>query len=421
MSENLNVFEIAQEQIREACEKLNCKPAVYEILKQPMRVVEVSVPVKMDDGSTKVFTGYRSQHNDVLGPSKGGLRFHPCVTADETKALSMWMTFKGAIVGLPYGGGKGGITCNPKELSQREQEQLTRGYIRAIAPFIGPEKDIPAPDVSTNGQVMAWIMDEFSKITGYNTFGVVTGKPLNLGGSQGRDKATAMGCCIIIREAAAKLGIDIKQARIAVQGFGNAGGNLCTILHDMGAKIVAVTDLHGGLYNPKGFNPHDVEKQNDAVRFKNEEIAAQYPGTSYICNEELLALECDVLVPAAMENQITAENAGNVRAKIIAEAANGPTTPEADHILNAHGVVVLPDILASAGGVTVSYFEWVQNLQNFYWTKEEVMQRLEYKMITAFENIYKVSQEYSVDMRSAAYMVGVKLLADAMEIRGWLS
>jgi glutamate dehydrogenase len=416
-----NIFETAQKQIKDACDKLNCKPAVYEILKQPMRVIEVAVPVKMDDGSTKVFMGYRSQHNDALGPAKGGMRFHPSVTADETKALSMWMTFKGAIVGLPYGGGKGGIACDPKQLSLREKEQLTRNYIREIAPFIGPEKDIPAPDVATNAQVMSWVMDEFSKLSGYNAFGVVTGKPLILGGSQGREKATATGCCIVIREAAAKLGIDIKGARIAIQGFGNAGGNLSTILHDMGAKIIAVTDLNGGLYNPNGFNPYEVEKRDDAVKFKDETIAAKYPGTAVITTEELFALDCDVLIPAAMENQITAQNAGNIKAKIVAEAANGPTTPEGNEILIKNGVFILPDILASAGGVTVSYFEWVQNLQNYYWTKEEVMERLERKMVTAFENVYNISQEYSVDMRSAAFMVGIKLLAEAMEARGWLS
>ena len=416
-----NIFETAQKQIKDACDKLNCKPAVYEILKQPMRVIDVAVPVKMDDGSTKVFMGYRSQHNDALGPAKGGMRFHPSVTADETKALSMWMTFKGAIVGLPYGGGKGGIACDPKQLSLREKEQLTRNYIREIAPFIGPEKDIPAPDVATNAQVMSWVMDEFSKLSGYNAFGVVTGKPLILGGSQGREKATATGCCIVIREAAAKLGIDIKGARIAIQGFGNAGGNLSTILHDMGAKIIAVTDLNGGLYNPNGFNPYEVEKRDDAVKFKDETIAAKYPGTAVITTEELFALDCDVLIPAAMENQITAQNAGNIKAKIVAEAANGPTTPEGNEILIKNGVFILPDILASAGGVTVSYFEWVQNLQNYYWTKEEVMERLERKMVTAFENVYNISQEYSVDMRSAAFMVGIKLLAEAMEARGWLS
>lgn len=416
-----NIFETAQKQIKDACDKLNCKPAVYEILKQPMRVLEVAVPVKMDDGSTKVFMGYRSQHNDALGPAKGGMRFHPSVTADETKALSMWMTFKGAIVGLPYGGGKGGIACDPKQLSMREKEQLTRNYIREIAPFIGPDKDIPAPDVATNSQVMSWVMDEYSKIAGYNAFGVVTGKPLILGGSQGREKATATGCCIVIREAAAKLGIDIKGARIAIQGFGNAGGNLSTILHDMGAKIIAVTDLKGGLYNPNGFNPYEVEKRDDAVKFKDESIAAKYPGTKVITTEELFALDCDVLIPAAMENQITGENAGSIKAKILAEAANGPTTPEGNEILIKNGVFILPDILASAGGVTVSYFEWVQNLQNYYWTKEEVMERLERKMVTAFENVYKISQDYSVDMRSAAFMVGVKLLAEAMEARGWLS
>ena len=421
MSENLNMFYMAQKQIKDACDKLKCKPAVYEILKQPSRVLEVSFPVKMDDGTIKIFTGYRAQHNDALGPAKGGLRFSPTITLDETKALSMWMTFKGAIVGLPYGGGKGGVACNPRELSLREKEEVTRGYIRAIAPLIGPQMDIPAPDVATNAQIMGWVMDEYSKLQGFNNFGVVTGKPVIIGGSQGRTQATAMGCCLVIREAARKLGIEFKGARIAVQGFGNAGSNLTTILHDMGAKIIAVTDIKGGLYNPDGLNPYTLVKENDMLKQKTAAGIIDYPGATKISNKELFAIECDVLIPAAIENQITGENAGQIKAKILAEAANGPTTPEGNEILKTMDIFVLPDILASAGGVTVSYFEWVQNLQSYYWTKEEVYQRLEQKMIAAFENVYKLSQEYSVDMRSAAYMLGIKQLADAMEARGWLS
>ena len=416
MSENLNVFEIAQMQIKDACDKLNCKPAVYEVLKQPLRVLEVAIPVKMDDGSIKVFTGYRSQHNDALGPAKGGLRFHPTVTVDEAKALSMWMTFKCAVVGLPYGGGKGGVACNPKELSEREKESLSRGFIRAIAPIIGPEKDIPAPDVYTNAQVMGWMMDEFSKIRGYNIFGVITGKPLIIGGSIGRNEATARGCCFIVREAAAKLGINIKGARVAIQGYGNAGSIAAAIMHDMGAKIIAVNDSKNGIYNHNGVDPYEVAQHKVETGG-----VANFPGTVEISNKDLLGLDCDVLIPAAMENQITEENAANIKAKIVAEAANGPTTPEGDRILHSNGILVLPDILASAGGVTVSYFEWVQNLQSFYWTEEEVNQRLEQKMVKAFNNVYGISQEYSVDMRSAAYMTAIKHLADAMEIRGWLS
>lgn len=415
MSENLNVFEIAQAQIKEACEKLECKPAVYEILKQPLRFLEVAIPVKMDDGATKVFKGYRSQHNDALGPAKGGLRFHPSITADEAKALSMWMTFKSAVVGLPYGGGKGGVACNPKELSEREKEQVSRGFIRAIASFIGPEKDIPAPDVYTNPKIMGWMMDEFSKIRGYNNFGVLTGKPLIIGGSQGRGQATARGCCITIREAAAKMGINIKGARIAVQGFGNAGSYVATILYDMGAKIIAVNDSKSGIYNSNGFDPYEVQQHKEKTG-----SVADFPHTTAISNEELLAMECDVLVPAALENQITEKNAAKVRAKIVAEAANGPTTPEANEILHKNNILVLPDILASAGGVTVSYFEWVQNLQNYYWSEEEVNERLEQKMTAAFESVYQASKKYSVDMRFAAYLVGVKQLAEAMEARGWL-
>lgn len=416
MSENLNVFQIAQSQIKDACDRLQLKPAVYDILKQPLRVLEVAIPVKMDDGTVKVFQGYRSQHNDALGPAKGGLRFHPMVTADEAKALSMWMTFKCAVVGLPYGGGKGGVRCNPKELSEREKERLSRGFIRAIEPIIGPEKDIPAPDVYTNAQIMGWMMDEFSKLRGYNSFGAITGKPLIIGGSKGRNEATARGCCFVIREAAAKQGINIKGARVVVQGFGNAGSIAARLMYDMGAKIVAVNDSQAGIYNPNGFDPYEV------MEYKQSTGGVEsFPGTSPMENQELLGLECDILIPAAMENQITEDNAQTIRAKVVGEAANGPTTPEADKILYANGILVLPDILASAGGVTVSYFEWVQNLQNYYWTEEEVIHRLEQKMVAAFDNVYNMSQEHQVNMRTAAYMVAVKQLADAMEIRGWLS
>lgn len=421
MSENLNMFHAAQKQIKDACDKLKCDAAVYEILKQPARVLEVSFPVKMDDGSIKIFTGYRSQHNDALGPAKGGLRFSPSLSLDETKALSMWMTFKGAIVGLPYGGGKGGVACDPKKLSPREKEAVTRGYIRAIAPIIGPMEDIPAPDVATNAEVMGWVMDEYSKIKGYNSFAVVTGKPLILGGSQGRTQATAMGCCLVIREAAKKIGFSIEGARVAIQGWGNAGNNLATILQDMGAKIIAVSDLKGGLYKEDGLDAASIVKVDGSLKQKTEGGVIDYPGATKITNGDLLAIDCDVLIPAAVENQITGDNAGKIRAKILAEAANGPTTPEGNEILKTMDVFVLPDILASAGGVTVSYFEWVQNLQNYYWTKEEVYQRLEQKMVAAFENVYSFSQEYAVDMRSAAYMMGIKQLADAMKARGWLS
>lgn len=415
MSENLNVFEIAQHQIKDACDKLKLKPAVYEILKQPMRVMEVAIPVKMDDGKIKVFSGYRSQHNNALGPAKGGLRFHPAITLDEAKALSMWMTFKSAVVGLPYGGGKGGVKCDPKELSDGETERLSREFVRAIEPIIGPEKDIPAPDVYTNAQIMAWMMDEFSKLRGYNCFGVITGKPLQVGGSIGRSEATARGCCFVIREAAAKQGINIKGARVVIQGCGNAGSIAARIMHDMGAKIIAINDSRSGIYNHNGVDPYEVIEH----KRKTGKVAG-FPGTSEISNAQLLALECDVLIPAAIENQITEKNVANVKAKIVAEAANGPTTPEADKILYKRNILVLPDILASAGGVTVSYFEWVQNLQNYYWTEEEVNSRLEQKMVAAFNNVYNIGKEYKADMRSAAYMTAIKHLADAMEIRGWL-
>lgn len=420
MSENLNMFYSAQKQIKDACDKLKCQPAVYEILKQPTRVLEVSFPVKMDDGTIKIFTGYRSQHNDALGPAKGGLRFSADLNLDETKALSMWMTFKGAIVGLPYGGGKGGVACDPQTLSLKEKQAVTRGYIRAIAPIIGPLVDIPAPDVATNPQVMGWVMDEYSKLQGFNNFGVVTGKPIIVGGSQGRTQATAMGCCLVIREAARKLGLKFEGIRVAVQGFGNAGCNLTTILNSMGAKIIAVSDLNGGLYHSEGLDPSVIVKENGYLKYRSDSGLIDYPGATPISSAELLALDCDILIPAAVENQITGANAGKVKAKILAEAANGPTTPEGNEVLKTMDVFILPDILASAGGVTVSYFEWVQNLQGYYWTEAEVQQRLEQKMVAAFEKVCSVSKEYSVDMRSAAYMLGIKQLAEAMEARGWL-
>ncbi|MEW6662355.1 MAG: Glu/Leu/Phe/Val family dehydrogenase [Bacillota bacterium] len=411
----INVFETAQKQIKMAADKLGLSPAVYEILKQPLRIMTVAIPVEMDDGSVKVFTGYRSQHNHANGPLKGGIRFHPDVTLEEVKALSMWMTFKCAVVGLPYGGGKGGIAVNPKELSKGELERLSRGFIQAIAPMIGSEKDIPAPDVYTNPQVMAWFVDEFSKIRQYNDFGVMTGKPLIIGGSAGRNEATARGCMFTVREAANALGIPLEGATVAVQGYGNAGGIVARLLAGLGCKIVATVDSSGGAYNPEGFDPMAL------LEFKQKTGTVKgFPGTQDISTKELLAMECDILVPAALENQITAENAGDVRAKIVAEAANGPTTPEADIILHEKGVLVIPDILASAGGVTVSYFEWVQNNMGYYWSEQEVNDKLEKVMVKAFGEVYNMHNSKEVDMRTAAYMVAVKKVADAMEVRGWL-
>lgn len=415
MSEQYNPFHVAQEQVKRAVEALKLEPAVYEILKQPQRFLEVSFPVVMDDGSVKVFTGYRSQHNDALGPTKGGLRFHPDVYADEVKALSMWMTFKCSVLGLPYGGGKGAVKCNPKELSTGELERVSRGFIQAISQIIDADKDIPAPDVYTNPQIMAWMIDEFSKIREKNVFGLLTGKPLIIGGSKGRNEATGRGCVVVAKAAAKKLGIKVEGARVAVQGFGNAGSVAARLLHEAGAKVVAVSDSKGGIYNEDGLDPVAV----NAFKAKTTTVVG-FPGSKTITNNDLLTSDVDILIPAAFENQITEANAKDVKAKIISEAANGPTTPEADEILHQKGIMVIPDILASAGGVTVSYFEWVQNLMNFYWTEEEVNNRLEQMMIQSFETVYDMHVKEKVSMREAAFMVAVKRVADAMRVRGWL-
>lgn len=413
--ETSNPFHTAQQQLREACEKLELEPSIYELLKEPARVLSVSIPVKMDSGETRTFLGYRAQHCDVVGPTKGGIRFHPDVCLDEVKALSMWMTFKCGVVGLPFGGGKGGVICNPKKLSKGELERLSRGYIRAIAPIVGPEKDIPAPDVYTNPQVMAWMMDEFSQIRGYNSPGVITGKPIVLGGSLGRNEATARGCAIAIREAAERMGIELCQATAAIQGFGNAGNIGARLLKELGITIVAVSDSSGAILNRDGLDPQAVFAHKQEVG-----TVVGFPGAQCISNEELLALECDILVPAALENVITKRNAADIRARIVAEAANGPTTPDADIILHDRGVLVIPDILANSGGVTVSYFEWVQNLANLYWTETEVNQRLEEKMVTAFGRTFQMSVDRCVDMRTAAYMVALERIAEALRARGWV-
>ncbi len=412
----LNSFQIAQQQIKTAVDKLGLSPAVYELLKEPLKVLTVSIPVEMEDGSVKVFTGYRAQHNHAQGPLKGGIRFHPDVTLDEVKALSMWMTFKCAVAGLPYGGGKGGVAVNPKELTPKELERLSRGYIQAVAPILGAEKDIPAPDVYTNPQVMAWMMDEFSKLKGHNEFGVITGKPLSVGGSAGRNEATARGCMITVREAAKAIGLNLKGATVAVQGYGNAGSIVARLLHELGCKIIAVVDSVGGAYSSAGMDPvalADFKAKTGTVK--------GYPGTRNISNTDLLTMECDILVPAALENQITAEIAPRVKAKIVGEAANGPTTPEADVILHQRGVLVIPDILASAGGVTVSYFEWVQNNMGYYWSEAEVNEKLEREMVKAFQAVYNMyKSRKDVDMRVAAYMVAIRRVAEAMQVRGWL-
>ncbi|HCN58006.1 MAG TPA: glutamate dehydrogenase [Exiguobacterium sp.] len=409
-----NVLEATQEIVKEALEKLGYPDEMYELLKEPLRMLTVRIPVRMDDGSTKIFTGYRAQHNDAVGPTKGGIRFHPNVTEVEVKALSVWMSLKAGIVDLPYGGGKGGIICDPREMSFREIERLSRGYVRAISQIVGPTKDIPAPDVFTNSQIMAWMMDEYSRIDEFNSPGFITGKPLVLGGSHGRETATAKGVAIMIREAAAKKGITLEGARVVVQGFGNAGSFLSKFMHDLGAKVIAISDAYGALHDPNGLDiPYLLDRRDSfgtvTTLFKNT-----------ISNKELLELECDILVPAAIENQITEDNAHDIKASIVVEAANGPTTNEATKILAEREILIVPDVLASSGGVTVSYFEWVQNNQGYYWTEEEVHEKLEKVLVNSFNQVYQTAQTRNVDMRLAAYMVGVRKMAEASRFRGWV-
>ena len=409
-----DVLRSTQTIIHRALEKLGYPEEVYELLKEPLRLLTVKIPVRMDDGSVKVFTGYRAQHNDAVGPTKGGIRFHPDVTEREIKALSIWMSLKCGIVDLPFGGGKGGIVCDPRNMSFRELEKLSRGYVRAISQIVGPTKDIPAPDVFTNSQIMAWMMDEYSQIDEFNSPGFITGKPLVLGGSHGRESATAKGVTICINEAAKKRGIEIKGARVVIQGFGNAGSFLAKFMHDAGAKVVGISDAYGALHDPEGLDIDYLLDRRDSFGT----VTKLFKNT--ITNQELLELECDILVPAAIENQITEENAHNIKAKIVVEAANGPTTLKATEILTDRGILLVPDVLASAGGVTVSYFEWVQNNQGYYWSEEEVDEKLEKIMVKSFNNIYDTSQTRRVDMRLAAYMIGVRKMAEASRFRGWI-
>ncbi|MCD6484174.1 MAG: Glu/Leu/Phe/Val dehydrogenase [Candidatus Odinarchaeota archaeon] len=410
----LNPYDIALEQLNAAAKLIDLDPNIHEILKEPKRITEVSIPVKMDDGSIKVFKGFRVQHNDARGPHKGGIRYHPGVTLDEVKALAAWMTWKTAVVGIPYGGGKGGIICNPKEMSVSELERLTRGFAARISNIIGPYVDIPAPDVYTGPREMAWIMDTYSKIVGHYEPAVITGKPIELGGSLGRNEATGRGVVITAREAAKKLGIELKGATVAIQGFGNAGQHAAKILQEeYGAKIVAVSDSKGGIYAKDGF---DVNKVIE-FKLKNKTVVG-YPGTEEIGSDGPLFLDVDIMIPAALEEVITKDNANKVKAKIVSEAANGPTTPEADEILYKNGVLVIPDILANAGGVTVSYFEWLQNLSREYWTLETVRKKLENIMVSAFETVYNFHKEHDVDMRKAAYAVAIQRVAKAIELKG---
>ncbi|TQK63493.1 glutamate dehydrogenase (NAD) [Brevibacillus sp. AG162] len=412
--ESLNLLHSTQTVIKEALEKLGYQESMFELLKEPLRVLTVRIPVRMDNGEVKVFTGYRAQHNDAVGPTKGGIRFHPEVTEDEVKALSIWMSLKAGIVDLPYGGGKGGIICDPREMSFRELERLSRGYVRAISQLVGPTKDIPAPDVFTNSQIMAWMMDEYSRIREFDSPGFITGKPIALGGSHGRETATAKGVTICIREAAKRRNIDVKGARVVVQGFGNAGSYLAKFMHDAGAKVVGISDAYGALHDPNGLDIDYLLDRRDSFGT----VTKLFNNT--ITNKELLELECDILVPAAIENQITAANAHNIKAQIVVEAANGPTTLEATKILTERGILLVPDVLASAGGVTVSYFEWVQNNQGYYWSEEEVEEKLEKVMVRSFESVYNMSQTRRVDMRLSAYMVGARKMAEASRFRGWV-
>jgi len=443
MTEETNPFKIAQHQIDLVAKKLNLKKGIHEFLRWPQRELTVNFPVRMDNGEIKTFTGYRVQHNSSRGPCKGGIRYHPDVTLDEVRALATWMTWKCAVVNIPYGGAKGGVICNPKEMSMGELERLTRRFASEISIIIGPEKDIPAPDVYTNAQTMAWIMDTYSMNKGYSVPGVITGKPISIGGSLGRREATARGCMFTIREALKKMdykviapekwkaecsgddgrndcdgdegtGYRIDNATVSIQGFGNAGSIAADLLSHKGAKIIAVSDSKGGVINKNGI---DVDK---LIVYKSTNGSVKgFEGANEECGtRDVLEVECDVLIPAALENQITEENVDNIKTKIVAEAANGPTTPPADKILFEKKIFMIPDVLANAGGVTVSYFEWVQGLQQFFWSERDVNVKLRDIIVKAFGDVYKMSQEHQVDMRTGAYMVAVQRVADAMMTRG---
>jgi glutamate dehydrogenase (NAD(P)+) len=409
----INAWTVAQSQFDLAAERLNLDQGMRAVLREPRREFTVHFPVHMDDGSVRVFTGYRVQHNLGRGPAKGGIRYHQDVTLDEVKALAMWMTWKCAVVGIPYGGGKGGVVVDPKKLSIKELEALTRRYFTEIEVLVGPEKDIPAPDVNTNAQVMAWMMDTYSMHAGYTVPGVVTGKPISMGGSEGRNEATARGTVFCIVEAARHLGMELPKARVAIQGFGNAGSIAAQLIHEEKATVVAVSDSTGGIHNANGLDVHRV------IAWKQEHGTVQgFPGATDVTNAEVLEVECDILIPAALENQITERNAGNVKARLIAEAANGPTTPEADEIFWKAGKFMIPDILCNAGGVTVSYFEWVQDLNRDHWSERVVNDKLREIMVRAFQETLAVARREQCYMRTAAYLLAVKRVADAMQMRG---
>ena len=409
----INPWQVAQQQFDLAADRLNLDPGLRHVLREPRRELTVHFPVHMDDGSVEVFTGYRVQHNLGRGPAKGGIRYHQDVSLDEVKALAMWMTWKCAVVGIPYGGGKGGVIVDPKKLSKKELEGLTRRFFTEIEILIGPEKDIPAPDVNTNAQIMAWMMDTYSMHAGYTVPGVVTGKPISLGGSEGRNEATARGTVFCIVEAARHLGLVLPRSRVAIQGFGNAGSIAARLIAEEGATVVAVSDSTGGIHNPDGLDIGRV------IAWKGEHGTVQgFPGASDISNAEVLEVDCEILIPAALENQITARNAGNVKARLVAEAANGPTTPEADEILFANSKFLIPDILCNAGGVTVSYFEWVQDLNRDHWSESVVNLKLKEIMVQAFSETLAIARRDQGNMRTAAYLLAVSRVADAMAMRG---
>lgn len=410
----MGLFEMAKIPMDKASKLINLDPNAKAIIEQPERTVEVSIPVIMDDGNVKVFTGYRSQNSTVLGPGKGGVRYHQNVSMDEVKTLGFWMTCKCALAGLPYGGAKGGIIIDPRTVSKGELERVTRGYIDKIAPLIGQYKDVPAPDVNTNGQIMAWMMDEFSKINCSNSPAFITGKEVCMGGSLGRTSATGRGVITAVLEALKAKGIDPKSATVAIQGFGNVGSWTAKCAHEAGLKIVAISDISGGLVDPNGLDPYKLEEYAKG----NDRVIKGYPGTKAITNEEVLEQEVTVLIPAALELQITAKNAEKVKATIIVEAANGPTDNEADDILEKRGILVVPDVLANGGGVTVSYFEWVQNLYRYFWTEEEVVEKQEQMMVKAFKNVYGAAEKYHTTMRVGAYIVALEALATPMKLRG---
>lgn len=406
-------WNMALRQFHRAADHLPLKRGIREYLAYPHRELAVNFPVEMDDGSARIFSGYRVHHSTVLGPTKGGIRYHPHVDLNEVRALAMWMTWKCALMHLPYGGAKGGVACDPSSLSWGELERLTRRYATEISIIVGPDSDIPAPDVGTDDRIMAWFMDTISMYRGHSVPAVVTGKPISVGGSAGRREATGRGVVITTREAARLRGIPVASGRVVVQGFGNVGSVSAYLLHDQGCKIVAVSDVHGGIYNPTGIDPRAVLRHA-----KETGRVAGFPGTDEVSNAELLELPCEFLIPAALEGQITRHNAARINAPAIVEGANGPTTPDADEILADRGILVVPDILANAGGVIVSYFEWVQDLQSLFWSEDEINQRLERLMVQAFEGIVQQAAEREVDLRIAAMIYAVKRVADALMTRG---